>query len=182
MHARPSTVTPGDSAPISAALAHGVQAPMSFLSGAVLSGGSTRLHVARQPDDEGKTVRRNKSHGGFLSPLSKLARSSVQSISEVVGSHYSAPVKDALDEDADQRQILYLRLKNVGTPGSGCSLSHANSSHRPRPTANGKPQPRISTYWKETTHGKTKTSRPSTMQRWSRHVSGSWTRHDSAVM
>ena len=117
---------------------------MSFLSGTVLSGGSTRLHVARQPDTDGKTVRKSKSYGGFLSPLSKLARSSVQSIGEVVGSHYSIPVTDALDEDADQRQILYLRLKNVGTPARvapyhmltvapGRDLQRMESrSHRPR--------------------------------------------------
>ena len=119
---------------------------MSFLSGTVLSGGSTRLHVDRQPDAGAKTVRKSKSHGGFLSPLTKLARSSVQSIGEVVGSHYSAPATDTLDEDADQRQILYLRLKNVGTPArvapchmltvaTGRDLQRMESrSHGPRRT------------------------------------------------
>jgi hypothetical protein len=73
-------------------------------------------------------------------------------------------------------------LEECGYPGSGCSLSHANGSHRPRPTANGRPQPRTSIYWKETMHGKTKMFRPSTMQRWSPHVSRSWMRLGSAAM
>lgn len=88
---------------------------MSFLSDTVLSGGSTRLHVARHQTTGRKQIQKSKSHGGFLSPLSKLARSSVQSIGEVIGSHHIAPVQDALDEDAGRKQILYLRMKDVGT-------------------------------------------------------------------
>ncbi|KAF3004090.1 hypothetical protein E8E13_003529 [Curvularia kusanoi] len=88
---------------------------MSFLSGTVLSGGSTRLHVARQQSASGKSVRKSKSHAGFLSPLTKLARTSVLSIGDAVSSHYSAPVRDVLDEDAGRRQILYLRMKNAET-------------------------------------------------------------------
>jgi TAG lipase / steryl ester hydrolase / phospholipase A2 / LPA acyltransferase len=79
---------------------------MSFLSDTVLSGGSTRLHVAA---DQKSSIRKSKSHGGFLSPLTKLVRNSVQSIEDAVGGRYKAP-----DEDAGRRQILYLRMKNVG--------------------------------------------------------------------
>lgn len=97
------------------ALTHGVQASMSFLSDTVLSGGSTRLHVARYQDNSGKVVRKSRSHGGFLSPLSKLARSSVQSIGEAINYSHNASSQNALDENAGRRQILYLRMKNVGT-------------------------------------------------------------------
>ncbi|KZM19851.1 Lipase 5 [Ascochyta rabiei] len=85
---------------------------MSFLSDTVLSGGSTRLHVAGH---QKSSIRKSKSHGGLLSPLAKLIRSPVQSIGAAVGNHYNASFQDALDEGADRRQILYLRMKNAET-------------------------------------------------------------------
>lgn len=88
---------------------------MSLLSDTVLSGGSTRLHIAGNPKTSGKVIRKSKSHGGFLSPLTKLVRNPVELLGDVVGSHYSASFQDALDEDAGRKQILYLRMKNVGT-------------------------------------------------------------------
>lgn len=88
---------------------------MSFLSDTVLSGGSTRLHIAGKQQNSGKIIRKSKSHGGFLSPLAKLVRNPVQTIGDVVGSHYNATCQDALDEDAGRKQILYLRMKNVGS-------------------------------------------------------------------
>ena len=87
---------------------------MSFLSDTVFSGSSTRLHVAESQSNNGRVVRKSKSHGGLLSPLAQLVRNPVQSIGNVVGSHYNASVQDALD-DASRRQILYLRMNNVGT-------------------------------------------------------------------
>jgi TAG lipase/steryl ester hydrolase/phospholipase A2/LPA acyltransferase len=96
--------------PVPTTLAHGVPTPMSFLSDTVFLGGSTRLHVAGSQHGGGNVIRKSKSHGGFLSPLSKLVRNPVQSLGDVVGSHYNV-----IDEDADQKQILYLRMKNVGT-------------------------------------------------------------------
>lgn len=92
---------------------------MSFLSDTVLSGGSTRLHVAGNQDNVGRVIRKSKSHGGFLAPLTKLVRSPLQSIGDVVGSHYSAPFQDARDEDVERKQILYLRMKNVGLRALG---------------------------------------------------------------
>ncbi|KAF1934209.1 triacylglycerol lipase [Didymella exigua CBS 183.55] len=88
---------------------------MSFLSDAVFSGSSTRLHVGGIQHSGGDFIRKSKSHGGFLSPLSKLVRNPVQSIGDAVGSHYSAPSQEVLDEDAGRKQILYLRLKNAET-------------------------------------------------------------------
>ncbi|KAF9698900.1 hypothetical protein EKO04_002971 [Ascochyta lentis] len=85
---------------------------MSFLSDTVLSGGSTRLHVA---GDQKSSIRKSRSHGGFLSPLTKLVRNPVQSIGDAVGGRYSPSPQDALDEDAGRRQILYLRMKNAET-------------------------------------------------------------------
>ncbi|KAJ4384274.1 Lipase 5 [Didymella sp. IMI 355093] len=83
---------------------------MSFLSDTVFSGGSTRLHVAGNQHGGGNVIRKSKSHGGFLSPLSKLVRNPVQSLGDVVGSHYNV-----IDEEADRKQILYLRMKNAET-------------------------------------------------------------------
>lgn len=100
---------------ISTALAHGVHTSMSFLSDTVLSGGSTRLHVAESRNTGERVTRNSKSHGGFLSPLTKLVRNPVQSLGDALASHYPASVQDELDEDAGRKQILYLRMKNVGT-------------------------------------------------------------------
>ncbi|KAJ8111119.1 hypothetical protein OPT61_g6213 [Boeremia exigua] len=101
--------------PASTALAHGVHTSMSFLSDTVLSGGSTRLHVAGSQDISRRTVRKSRSHGGFLSPLTKLVRNPVRSIGDAAGSHYTAPPRAISDEDAGRKQILYLRMQNAET-------------------------------------------------------------------
>jgi TAG lipase/steryl ester hydrolase/phospholipase A2/LPA acyltransferase len=100
---------------------------MSFLSDTVLSGGSTRLHIAGNQKNGGKALRKSKSHGGFLTPLAKLVRNPVQTIGDVVGSHYNTASQDVLDENAGRKQILYLRMKNVGSR-SEFWLSHANNT------------------------------------------------------
>jgi hypothetical protein len=100
--------------PAPTTLAHGLPTPMSFLSDTVFSGSSTRLHVAGNQPSGGNVIRKSKSHGGFLSPLSQLVRNPVQSLGNAVSSHYNAPFQDALN-DASRKQILYLRMKNVGT-------------------------------------------------------------------
>lgn len=156
---------------------------MSFLSDTVFSGSSTRLHVAGNHHNGGKAIRKSKSHGGFLSPLSKLVRNPVQSIGDVVGSHYNdAPFQDAaLDEDAGQRQILYLRMKNVCTRARCFGYHMLMASARPKRTTNGKLQRPTSMSWKATTHGRPKTTRQSTTRRWSQLVSASWMRPGSAA-
>ncbi|KAJ4325980.1 Lipase 5 [Neodidymelliopsis sp. IMI 364377] len=88
---------------------------MSFLSDTVLSGGSTRLHVAGNQKNTSRVVKKRRSYGGFLSPLAKLVRNPVQTIGHAVGSHYNASFQDVPDEDAGRKQILYLRMNNAET-------------------------------------------------------------------
>ena len=155
---------------------------MSFLSDTVLSGGSTRLHIAGNQRDSGKVRRKSKSHGGFLSPLTKLVSNPVQSIGDAVGSHYNAPLQDVLDEDAGRKQILYLRMKNVSSRARWFGYHMLMACHRPKHTTNGKLQRPNSISWKETMPGKTKMSRPSTTQRWSQPDFVSWMMLGSAAM
>jgi TAG lipase/steryl ester hydrolase/phospholipase A2/LPA acyltransferase len=84
---------------------------MSLFSDALLSGGSTRLHIA----EDGHVVCKSKSHGSFLAPLTKLVRDPVQTLGNAIGSHYDTPFQSVADEVTNQKQILYLRLKNVRT-------------------------------------------------------------------
>ncbi|KAF2132419.1 patatin-domain-containing protein [Dothidotthia symphoricarpi CBS 119687] len=83
---------------------------MSFLFDNVLARGSTGLHIAGGGNN---AQRKSRSHGGFLTPLVQLVRDPVGALSSAVDSHYSAPIGDALGEDADRRQVLYLRMKNA---------------------------------------------------------------------
>jgi TAG lipase/steryl ester hydrolase/phospholipase A2/LPA acyltransferase len=80
---------------------------MSFLSDAILSGG-TRLHTVGQKD-EWKVIRKSKSYGGLLAPLAQLFRAPVEKLSDTVESQDEG----VLGEDADRKQILYLRMKDA---------------------------------------------------------------------
>ena len=147
---------------------------MSLLSDTVLSGGSTRLHITGNQKNGSKVIRKSKSHGGFLSPLTKLVRNPVQSIGDAVNSYYNAPPQDVLDEDAGRKQILYLRMKNVGTCARCFGYHMLTALIRPKHTTNGKPQRPSSISWKGTTPGKTKTNHLSMTQRWSQPDCMSW--------
>jgi TAG lipase/steryl ester hydrolase/phospholipase A2/LPA acyltransferase len=87
---------------------------MSLLTDAIFSGGSTRLHT-RDEQHGCRSIRKSKSHGGLLSPLVRMARDPLGTLNNAVGTQNSVPVTDTLGADADRRQILYLRMKNVGT-------------------------------------------------------------------
>jgi TAG lipase/steryl ester hydrolase/phospholipase A2/LPA acyltransferase len=118
---------------------------MSFLSDTVLSGASTRLHIAGTPNQGNKPIRKSKSHGGFLSPLTKLVRNPAQSIGDVIGSNYDAPFQDTVDENAGRKQILYLRMKNVGALPRHYGYHMLTARHRPKHTTSGKLQRSTST-------------------------------------
>jgi TAG lipase/steryl ester hydrolase/phospholipase A2/LPA acyltransferase len=87
---------------------------MSLLTDTILSGGGTRLHT-REDKHGCKGIRKSKSHGGLLSPLVRMARDPLGTLNNAVGTQLSVPETDTLGVDADRRQILYLRMKNVGT-------------------------------------------------------------------
>jgi TAG lipase/steryl ester hydrolase/phospholipase A2/LPA acyltransferase len=87
---------------------------MSLLTDTVFSGGSTRLHT-REDQYGCRSIRKSKSHGGLLSPLIRMARDPLGTLNNVVGTQPNVPQTDTLGVDADRRQILYLRMKNVGT-------------------------------------------------------------------
>jgi TAG lipase/steryl ester hydrolase/phospholipase A2/LPA acyltransferase len=87
---------------------------MSLLSDTLLSGGSTRLHAPAQ-QHRPKSLRKSKSHGGLLAPLVQLARDPFGTLHNVVSHQRSVPGPDAQRDDENRRQILYLRMKNVGT-------------------------------------------------------------------
>lgn len=149
---------------------------MSFLSDTVLSGGSTRLHVEGNQETGGRVIRKSKSHGGFLSPLTRLVRNPVQSLGAALTSQYTAPFQEELDQDAGRKQILYLRLKNVCTRAWCFDYHMLMARHRPRHTTNGRLQRPTSIFSKGTMPGRTETSPQNMMQHWSRHASKSWTR------
>jgi TAG lipase/steryl ester hydrolase/phospholipase A2/LPA acyltransferase len=84
---------------------------MSFLSDAIFSGGSTRLHAG----DSGRNViRKSKSHGGLLAPLAQLIRGPAEVLNSAVASHGSVPGEEITVAAADRKQILYMRMKDVG--------------------------------------------------------------------
>jgi TAG lipase/steryl ester hydrolase/phospholipase A2/LPA acyltransferase len=89
---------------------------MSLLSDTIFSGGSTRLHAPGQQHGR-KNLRKSKSHAGLLAPLVQLARDPFGTLNNAVSHQRSVPgPDDALRDDEDRRQILYLRMKNVGLP------------------------------------------------------------------
>jgi TAG lipase/steryl ester hydrolase/phospholipase A2/LPA acyltransferase len=88
---------------------------MSLLTDTIFSGGSTRLHVAEKKNGV-KRVGKSKSHGGLLAPFVQLARNPIGALQNAIGTQLSVPETDTHAADADgRRQILYLRMNNVGT-------------------------------------------------------------------
>jgi TAG lipase/steryl ester hydrolase/phospholipase A2/LPA acyltransferase len=86
---------------------------MSLLSDTIFTGGSTRLHV-RGGHNGPKVIRKSKSYGGFLPPLAQLVRNPIGTLGGAVGD-YKVPEPDGGAANANRRQILYLRMKDVGT-------------------------------------------------------------------
>lgn len=88
---------------------------MSLLTDTIFSGGSTRLHLGGKKNGV-KSLRKSKSHGGLFAPLVQLARNPIEVLNNVIGNQLSVPETDRDAADADgRRQILYLRMNNVGT-------------------------------------------------------------------
>lgn len=119
---------------------------MSLLSDTIFAGGSTRLHV-RGGQNGQKSLKKSKSHTGFLGPLAHLVRNPVGSLVGILGDSNVPEQGVGTAEDA-RRQVLYLRMKDVGSSDWWYPSSHANETalHRPRPMTNGKPLPLSSTY------------------------------------
>lgn len=92
---------------------------MSLLSDTVFAGASSRLHIGASQNTTHKVVRKSKSHGGFLTPLVQLVRDPVGTLGTTI-SNYNVPDKEATAFDASRRQILYLRMKDVGTSDWWC--------------------------------------------------------------
>jgi TAG lipase/steryl ester hydrolase/phospholipase A2/LPA acyltransferase len=86
---------------------------MSLLSDIIFTGGSARLHV-REGHNGPKVIRKTQSHGGFLTPLAQLVRNPIVTLGGAVGD-YNVPEPDGGAAEANRRQILYLRMKDVGT-------------------------------------------------------------------
>jgi TAG lipase/steryl ester hydrolase/phospholipase A2/LPA acyltransferase len=86
---------------------------MSLLSDTIFSGSSTRLHIGGDKNGR-KSIRKSKSHGGLLAPLVQLARDPIGALNNAVGIQHHVPETATLGADPDRRQILYLRLKDVG--------------------------------------------------------------------
>lgn len=89
---------------------------MSLLSDTVFAGGSTRLHTGGGQRNAPRTVRKARSHAGFLSPLVQLVRDPVASLSGAVGNCRNVPDAAAPAVHVDRKPILYLRMKDVGCP------------------------------------------------------------------
>jgi TAG lipase/steryl ester hydrolase/phospholipase A2/LPA acyltransferase len=100
---------------------------MSFLSDALFSGGSTRLHAGR------KAIRKTKSHGGLLTPFAQLVKGPLEVLNNAVTSDESVSSEDTIGATADRKQILYLRMKDVSAVSLDV-LSNANGTagHIPR--------------------------------------------------
>jgi TAG lipase/steryl ester hydrolase/phospholipase A2/LPA acyltransferase len=81
---------------------------MSLLSDTIFTGGSTRLHVRGGPNGQ-KSLRKSKSHAGFLSPLVQLARNPLGALGD-----YNVPDLAVDAAEANRRQVLYLHMKDVG--------------------------------------------------------------------
>jgi TAG lipase/steryl ester hydrolase/phospholipase A2/LPA acyltransferase len=88
---------------------------MTLLTDTIFSGGSTRLHIGEKKHGV-RSIRKSKSHGGLLAPLIQLARNPIAALNNAVSEHVNVPETDTRATEADsRRQILYLRMKNVGT-------------------------------------------------------------------
>jgi hypothetical protein len=101
--------------PGSVTSAHGVhRRSMSLLSDTIFTGGSTRLHV-RGGHNGPKSIRKSKSHGGFLGPLVQLARNPLGTLAESTNDcHVPDLAVDAAE--ANRRQVLYLHMRDVRHP------------------------------------------------------------------
>jgi TAG lipase/steryl ester hydrolase/phospholipase A2/LPA acyltransferase len=88
---------------------------MSLLTDTIFSGAISRLHSSREGNGR-RNIRKSKSHGGLFSPLVRLARDPIGALNAAANSQLSVPEEtDSLGADANHRQILYLRMQNVGT-------------------------------------------------------------------
>ena len=111
---------------------------MSLLSDTIFAGGSTRLH-GRGGRNGQKAVKKSKSHAGFLGPLAHLVRNPVGSFVGTLDDGL-VPEPNAGTAEANRRQVLYLRMKDVGSAHWWYSYHMLTMPpSRPRPTTNGKP-------------------------------------------
>lgn len=87
---------------------------MSLLTDTVFTGGSTRLH-SKDKKHGLKSIRKSKSHGGLLAPLVRLVQNPIATLDRAISSHISVPETETCAPESDsRRQILYLRMNNVG--------------------------------------------------------------------
>jgi TAG lipase/steryl ester hydrolase/phospholipase A2/LPA acyltransferase len=87
---------------------------MSLLTDTIFTGGSTRLHNKDKKNDL-KSIRKSKSHGGLLAPLVRLVQNPIAALDNVLSSQISVPETETHAPESDsRRQILYLRMNNVG--------------------------------------------------------------------
>jgi len=94
---------------------------MSLLSDTIFTGGSTRLHV-RGGQHGQKSIRKSKSHGGFLGPLVQLARNPLGTLGDPAGD-YRVPELAVDAAEANRRQVLYLHMKDVGPSDWSCPFT-----------------------------------------------------------
>ena len=95
---------------------------MSLLSDTLLAGTNARLHVKGDEHNAHKAIRKSQSHG-FLTPLARLVRDPVHTLGNAIGSHYDTSLQPVAEDNTNQKQILYLRLKNVGAPTSAATFT-----------------------------------------------------------
>jgi TAG lipase/steryl ester hydrolase/phospholipase A2/LPA acyltransferase len=87
---------------------------MSLLTHTLFSRGSTQLHT-KEKNNGLSCIGTGKSHGGLLAPLVQLVRNPIAALDSIVSSHLSVPETHVRAPEADsRRQILYLRMNNVG--------------------------------------------------------------------
>jgi hypothetical protein len=92
---------------------------MSLLSDALLAGTNARLHLKTDPH---KPARKSQGHD-FLTPLAKLVRDPVHTLGNAIASPCDTTLHHVAEEVTNHKQILYLRLKNVGAPISGATFT-----------------------------------------------------------
>lgn len=89
---------------------------MSFLLDNVLAKASAGLHTRGGTDhDAQRNTPKSRSHGAFLTPLVHLARDPVGALCSALDNDHNLSRTEVLGQDTDHTQILYLRMKNVGT-------------------------------------------------------------------
>lgn len=86
---------------------------MAFLPDTLLPGS----HIRRS--DTGKhgkkVLRKSQSHAGFLRPIVRLVRDPIGTIGSAVGNFSEGTVETAASQaELDRKQVLYLRMQNVG--------------------------------------------------------------------